>query len=204
MSIGKKLREIRNARGLTQHELAQKANISRSYLGDIEGDRYNPSVDTLRDLADALSVHLSVFFNEVSDVQMPSMALRVPVLGRVPAGIPIEAIEEVLDWEEIPAEWSKGNREFFALKLQGDSMMPKYLDSDVIIVERTETAETGQDVVIVINGHDATFKRVIVNDSGIILQPLNPTYEPCFFSKEDVQNIPVRIIGICREIRRKP
>lgn len=204
MSIGKKVKEIRNQHGLTQYELARKANISRSYLGDIEGGRYNPSVETLRCIAEALSQPLSAFFDGATPQPASSRAVRVPVLGRVPAGIALEAIEDVLDWEEIPIEWTKGNRQFFALKLRGDSMMPKYLDDDVIIVERTDTAENGQDAVIIINGHDATFKRVLVNENGIILMPINTAYQPHFFSKSDVQRLPVTIMGVCREIRRKP
>lgn len=204
MSIGKKIKEFRNLRGLTQSELSERANISRSYLGDIEGDRYNPSVETLKCIADALSIHVSELFDGTLLQCGAPRAVRVPLLGRVPAGIPIEAIENVLDWEEIPTEWTKGNRQFFALKLQGDSMSPKYLDRDVIIVEKSESAESGQDVVVIINGHDATFKRVVFSESGVILQPLNPNYQPSFFSREDVERMPVKIIGICREIRRKP
>ena len=55
------------------------------------------------------------------------------MLGHIPAGIPVEAIEDVLDYEEAPLDWTTGGREYFALKIKGDSMSPNYIDGDTVI-----------------------------------------------------------------------
>ena len=127
---------------------------------------------------------------------------RIPVLGKIPAGIPIEMIEEVIDYEEISGEMLKGDREYFGLKVSGDSMTPKYLDGDVLKVQKTDDCESGQDCIVMVNGDDGTFKRVIKNKDGIILQPLNPNYEIKFYSNDDIEKLPIKILGVVKEIRR--
>ncbi len=127
---------------------------------------------------------------------------RIPVLGKIPAGIPIEMIEEVIDYEEISEEMLKGDKEYFGLKVSGDSMTPKYLDGDVLIVQKTNDCESGQDCIVMVNGDDGTFKRVIKNKDGIILQPLNPNYEIKFYSNDEIEKLPIKILGVVKEIRR--
>lgn len=127
---------------------------------------------------------------------------RIPVLGKIPAGIPIEMIEEVIDYEEISEEMLKGDREYFGLKVSGDSMNPKYLDGDVLIVQKADDCESGQDCIVMVNGDDGTFKRVIKNKDGIILQPLNPNYEIKFYSNDEIEKLPIKILGVVKEIRR--
>lgn len=127
---------------------------------------------------------------------------RIPVLGKIPAGIPIEMIEEVIDYEEISEEMLKGDREYFGLKVSGDSMTPKYLDGDVLIVQKADDCESGQDCIVMVNGDDGTFKRVIKNKDGIILQPLNPNYEIKFYSNDEIEKLPIKILGVVKEIRR--
>lgn len=127
---------------------------------------------------------------------------RIPVLGKIPAGIPIEMIEDVIDYEEISDEMLKGDREYFGLKVSGDSMTPKYLDGDVLIVQKAEDCESGQDCIVMVNGNDGTFKRVIKNKDGIILQPLNPNYEIKFYSNDEIEKLPIKILGVVKEIRR--
>ena len=82
-------------------------------------------------------------------------------------------------------------------------MSPTYLDGDTIILEKVDDCENGQDAVVMVNGSDGTFKRVFKNENGIILQPLNPEYQPLVFSNEQIANLPIRVIGVAKEIRRK-
>lgn len=111
-------------------------------------------------------------------------------------------IEDVIDYEDISEEMLKGDREYFGLKVSGDSMMPKYLDGDVLIVQKTNDCESGQDCIVMVNGDDGTFKRVIKNKDGIILQPLNPNYEIKFYSNDEIEKLPIKILGVVKEIRR--
>ena len=125
------------------------------------------------------------------------------VYGTIPAGVPLECIEDVIDTEEIPVDMLKGGKEYFALKIKGDSMEPDYLDGDIIILQRKEDCENGEDCCVMVNGSEGTFKRVFKTENGIVLQPLNNKYQPMIFSNEQILNLPVRILGVFEELRRR-
>lgn len=128
--------------------------------------------------------------------------VTINVLGRVAAGIPIDAIEEVIDTEEISKEMSlKGN--YFGLQIHGDSMEPRIYNGDTVIVRQQNYAENGDIVIALINGHDATCKRLMKYNGGISLLSLNPKYEPMVFTKSDIDTIPIKIIGKVVELRGK-
>lgn len=128
--------------------------------------------------------------------------VRIPVLGKVAAGLPISAVEDVLDWEEIP-ERLANTGEFFGLRIQGNSMEPRIYDGDVVIVKRQSDAETGSIVIAQVNGDEAFCKRLIKEESGIILQSLNQSYQPFFFTNQEVEEKPVVILGRVVELRGK-
>ncbi len=130
--------------------------------------------------------------------------IRIPVLGSIPAGIPLEAIEDILDWEEIPASMCTGGKEYFALEVRGDSMWPDYLPGDIIIVRKSPVCNSGDVCVVYVNGYDATLKQVSLGkDGSISIIPRNQSYPPRTFSREEVMNLPVSIAGVVVELRRK-
>lgn len=106
---------------------------------------------------------------------------QIPVYGRVAAGIPIEAVENIIDFEEIPNDWSG---EYGCLVIKGDSMAPRILDGDRVIVRRQDDAESGDIVIALVGGNDGVCKRLIKYEGGIALQSFNPAYEPMLFSEE--------------------
>ncbi len=136
------------------------------------------------------------------NITIKNKSIRIPVLGSIPAGIPIELIEDIIDYEDISEDMLKGGKEYFALKVKGNSMEPKYLNGDTIIVLKQNDCESGQDCIVMVNGDDGTFKRVFKSDNGITLQPLNNEYMPVFYSNKEVISKPVRILGVVKEIRR--
>ena len=97
----------------------------------------------------------------------------------------------------------KGGKEYFGLKVKGNSMEPEYLDGDTLLILKQDDCENGDDAIVMVNGNDGTFKRVFKNENGIILQPLNSSYSPMVYSNEDIEKLPVKILGIVEEIRRK-
>lgn len=201
-SIGERIKEARKSAGLTQLELAKKTELSRSYIGDIEKDRYNPSVSTLQLIATATNTPLEDLLPSTKTVSPAGRGVRIPVLGRVVAGIPIEAVEEILDYEEITPELA-ATGEFFALQVKGDSMLPKLEESDVVIVKKQEDVETGDIAIVLVNGDEATIKQVKKVNGGIMLYGFNPdVYEPHFYSNQQIQELPVRILGKVIESRR--
>ena len=105
-------------------------------------------------------------------------------------------------YEELDSKMFTGDKEYFGVRVSGDSMYPEYRDKDILIVQKTSDCESGQDCIVMINGNDGTFKRVKKTEEGIILQPLNPNYEIKFYSNKEIEELPIKIIGIVKEIRR--
>ncbi len=204
----KKAMEMKN---IKQVDLVEKTGLDKTLINKYLAGITNARQQKLTKLADALGV------NEVwlmgYDVPMQrdltigtslaSKSAVVFVYGSIPAGIPMECIEDIIDTEEIPVDMLKGGKQYFGLKVKGNSMEPEYLDGDTLILEKADDCESGDDCVVMVNGNDGTFKRVIKNKDGIILQPLNAEYIPFVFTNEQIESLPVRVIGIVVEIRRK-
>ena len=147
-------------------------------------------------------------FDNAELTSLSTDIVQIPLLGKIPAGIPLEIIEDkyAVDTIDIPKEWLKGNHKYFALKIEGDSMEPDYLDKDIIIFKQANDCTSGQDCCIRINGFDATFKRVRKQDNGIMIIPLNENnssgFISTFYSKEDIEKMPIEILGVVKQIRR--
>lgn len=201
-SIGERIKDARKSAGLTQLELAKKTELSRSYIGDIEKDRYNPSVSTLQLIATATNTPLEDLLPSTKTVSPTGRGVRIPVLGRVVAGIPIEATQEILGYEEITPDLAKTG-EFFALQVKGDSMLPKLEEGDIVIVKCQEDVETGDIAIVLVNGDEATIKQVKKVDGGIMLYGFNSdVYSPHFYSNQQIEALPVQILGKVIESRR--
>ena len=180
------IKELRVSAGLTQDELAQKLGISPQTVWGWENGKFSPKGKRLRSVAEFFGV-------SEDDIRSARTKSRVPVLGVVPAGTPIEAIEDIVGYEDVPGEW---NGEYFGLKVRGDSMMPKYLDGDTIIVKVQPTCDSGQDCVVQVNGFDATLKKVVIEKDHYTLVPYNDAYEPMTFPV-------IKILGVVVELRRR-
>ncbi|MCL2188478.1 MAG: XRE family transcriptional regulator [Defluviitaleaceae bacterium] len=198
-----KIKMLRNKLGLSQLNLAEKLNISNSTLSYWERGVHEPDQKSLRIMSNLFQVSVGQLLG-IEDVEASSGCIRIPVLGHIPAGVPIEAVEEIIDYEEVPLEWGRGGREYFALQIKGNNMYPKYLEGDIVIFIKSEDCNSGDECAVIINGDDATFKKVNKNLNGIVLQPLNTElYEASFYTNEEIHELPVRVIGIAEEIRRK-
>lgn len=126
----------------------------------------------------------------------------IPVLGNVAAGIPLEAIEDIVDYEEIDRAMA-AEGDHFGLRIKGSSMEPRMREGDVVIVRKQTHANTGDTVVVIVNGQDATVKRLKKEPDGITLLPNNPAYDPMYFSCAEVERLPVTILGRVVELRAK-
>lgn len=177
--------------------IAETLNVSEGWLMgyDVDMDR-----DWLPDNEEDLS---NMKIDNARYIETTTKTIKIPVLGKVPAGIPIEAIEDILGYEEIPASMLNGGENYFALKVDGDSMFPDYRTGDIIIIKQQPDCNSGDDCIVMVNGDDATFKRVIKQEKSLILKPLNNEYEPFVFNEYEIMTKPVRIIGVAIEVRRK-
>ena len=204
-----KLKELRNRRNLTQEELAENLGINQQQIARYENGLRYFKQEFLFTLASYFNVSINEFFppttfDNGSTVDIED-SISIPVFGIIKAGIPIESQSDIIDYVEIPRSWAKGGKKFYGLKISGDSMENRYFENDIVIFEQNKDTNlyNGKDVAVMINGTEATFKKITVNDNGIILQPYNPKYDIMIFSKEDVINLPIKVVGIAIEKRTK-
>lgn len=199
-------------------ELVKNSSIEVSKLAEMLGIKSKstiyrymnaemaPKLTTVKYASEIFNVNPLWLMGYDVDKHIPktnSNSAIVFIYGSIPAGVPMECIEDIIDTEEIPADMLKGGKQYFGLKVKGNSMYPEYIDGDIIILEKIEDCESGQDCVVMVNGNSGTFKRVFKNENGIILQPLNSEYQPMIYTNEQIESLPVKVIGKAVELRRK-
>ena len=214
LDLYKKIRARREELNMSQDELAKKLGYkSRSSINKIEKGENDIPQSKIVAFARALDTSPETLMGWGKHANSPAtpapiaptrrQGIRIPVLGRVVAGIPIEAITDIFDYEEIDPDLAKTG-DFFALHVQGSSMEPKLYDGDVVIVRRQPTVESGETAIVLVNGNDATVKQVKEVDAGIMLIGHNTAvYEPHFYSQQEISDLPVQILGKVVELRRK-
>lgn len=207
LALYENIKKLREEQEMSQDTLAKLTGYTnRSSITKIEKGLVDLPQSKIELFAKALgttSRELVGWQNSSNTENKPKRrGITINVLGRVAAGIPIEAVEEIIDTEEIPEELAATGT-FFGLKIKGDSMIPNICDGDVVIVRQQDDADSGDIVIATINGTDATCKRLRKYREGIELIANNPSYSPLEFSNEDVFEKPVRIIGKVVELRRK-
>ena len=191
------LKLLRNQKHLSQAQLAKEIGVSSSTIAMWEsGEREPKNYETLEIIADFFNVNMELL---LTGTIAPT---RIPVLGKVVAGIPLDAIEDIIDYEEIPLSMAKSG-EFFALQIKGDSMEPRIKEGDVVIVRKQPDVESGEVAIVLVNGDEATIKKVQKFNGGINLVPSNPAYEVKTYSNDDIESLPVSIIGKVVELRAK-
>ena len=203
---GKRLKMLREEKGLTQKDLAEKLSLTPKAISFYELGSREPSGDALIHMAHILGTTTDYLLGNSTTKeadQKVGRGVRIPVLGRVVAGIPIEAVQEILDYEEITPELAASG-EFFALKIRGHSMEPRMMEGDVVIVRRQDDVDSGDVAIVLVNGDEATVKRVKKQPEGITLIATNTSvYEPHFYSNKEIADLPVRILGRVVELRGK-
>lgn len=193
------IKTLRNEKGLTQAKLAKLCNVHQTAVSQWEKGRTAPDKESLKILSEIFGVSVDTIMgieNASSD------KIVIPVLGYVRAGIPIEAVEEILDYEEISPKMA-ATGDFFALKVRGNSMEPRICEGDVVIVRKQNDVDSGDIAVVLVNSMDATVKKVIKKGTSISLVPFNPNYDVMIYTPEEVSRLPVNIIGKVVELRGK-
>lgn len=208
--VGEKIKYFRIKKGITQQELGEYLNTTSQTISRYESGILEANQNILFRLADFFGICINEFFPPLSfdnatSIDINSNIIKIPVYGTIKAGIPIESQNDIIDFVDIPMDWTSGGKKFFGIKLSGDSMFPKYQDGDTVIFEQNDDIEAykNKDVAVMINHTESTFKKILVNDQGIILQPYNTAYDIMMFSKEQVEQLPIKVVGIAREKRTK-
>ena len=225
MTLLERIEELCKEKGISRRRMEEESGLSIGTTSRWKNE-FKPSQKSLKRVSDYFNVSIAYItgeseFRTEQDAVMGRWSaqyekdarnelgkieagIRIPVLGEVPCGIPLEAIEliDVDDWEEISEKLARTGK-FFGLKSKGDSMSPRIQEGDVLIVRQQPDAESGDVVIAKINGSNACCKKLLKTDDGIVLQSFNPMYEPMFFSNEDIEKKPVLIIGKVIENRQK-
>lgn len=197
------LKNLRTRKGVYQKDVAAFLDIDRTTYVKWENGNTEPNQDALIKLAEYFNVSVDYLLgNSPKETTEKKKGIKIPVLGRVQAGIPVDAIEEIIDYEEITEEMA-AQGDYFGLVIRGQSMMPRMLEGDVIIVRKQSDVDSGDIAVVLVNGNDATVKKIRKTESGIELVPLNPSFDIIYYTNEEIETLPVAIIGKVVELRGK-
>lgn len=196
------LKYFRMREHLSQYELAAKLGVSPSTISMYEAGKREPDFEIEEKIADFFNTDLNTLRGRDSEHKISKKGITINVLDRIAADIPIEAVKNIIDTEEISEELARTG-EFFGLQIRGDSMEPRMYEGDVVIVRQQDDAESGDIVIALVNGNDAICKRLNKYAAGIALTSLNTKYDPILFSNDEISFKSVKIIGKVVELRGK-
>lgn len=196
-SFGDAIKLIRERNKLSMEELGNILNITKTGIFYWESGRSIPSVEML----DLICSKFNVDYNFLFGNRIMKQRHIIPILGKVPCGDPLDAVEDIVGNIEIESDLDP--KLLFGLIAKGDSMYPEIKDRDTLVVRYSPSIVSGEIAVVKVNSEEATCKKVIVTSDGITLLPLNTSYEPIHYSKREIETLPVTIVGKVIEIRRK-
>ena len=196
--IAKNLKKYASA--ITQGQLSEMTGIPASTISGYFAERSTPNAGQVQKIADALGVNKADI--DPRFINPARHGVKIPVLGHVVAGYPIEAVENVIGEEEISEEMARSG-DYFALIVNGQSMTPTLNDGDTVIIQKTPIAHSGQIAVVLVNGDEATLKEIKLEEDGLWLIGHNSSvYPPKFYTAHEVEMLPVTICGVLVELRR--
>lgn len=190
----------------TTYSLAEKLGMTPATISRYANGIMAPKLPTVYSIADIFKINplWLMGYDDVgkNDANNSTKSVKIPVLGIVQAGLPIGAVENIIDYEEITEEMARQG-EFFGLKIRGDSMEPKFSEGDVVIVRKQSDVDSGTIAIVMVNGDEATVKKIQKFDGGINLVPSNGSYDIKTYTNEMIEKLPVRILGKVVELRAK-
>ena len=198
-----RLKTLLSEHEMTQNQLSKILGVSESTVGKWILEKSLPRMGIIQKLSEHFNVPKSYFLEKQDS---PSKAItkgvRIPILGRVVAGVPLEAITDIEGYEEItPKMASLG--EYFALRIKGHSMKPRIEDGEIVICKQQSDVESGDIAIVLVNGNEATCKQIKKSPEGITLIGFNPViYPPHFYSNREIETLPITVIGRVVESRK--
>lgn len=211
--LGEYLKQCRKLKGYSTYEVNKLCDISPSYLSLVENGKRKPSAIILKTLAPIYGLnyidlyekagYIGLIEDEEKNILKKIGAIplsdiettKIPILGVVKAGYDYLAEENIIDY--IAFKVNGADKEnYYALNVVGDSMEPLFDDGDTIIVHKQDDFDNGDNCVVLINGNEATIKKVYKGTTGIKLEAVNPYYPPRVFTEEEIKELPVKVIGV--------
>lgn len=212
--VGARLKYARELRDVSLEKAGEAVGVHKSTI--LRWERGNtekfkiPVLETLANLYSVNSAWLMGYdvpmegnSQSINKDVMGEQVVSIPVLGTVKAGYDYLAQENWIGSVDVETCLVGDGKEYFALKVKGDSMSPVLIEDDIVIVKKQDDFENGDIVVAIINGDEATIKKGKKSEAGILLQPLNNTYEPLIFTNEEIKDIPVLVVGVVKQLKRE-
>lgn len=228
MLLGDIIKQYREEHQMSLQDFANLIGTSRSYIHMLEKNvnpstnkPINPSIETLKLLANAMNMDLDFLLKQLDSEQqiylneeeykkqfektdiLGNPVAPVPLLGSVKAGYNYLAQENWIGTIDVETSLVGDGKDYFALKVKGDSMAPVFIEGDIVIIKKQNDCENNEFAVVIINGDEGTLKKIKKTDSGIILQPLNPAYGLVMYTKEEMEAIPIIIVGVVKQLKRE-
>lgn len=209
-TFSNRLNTAMRIRNIKPIELSEKTGIDKSKISSYMSGRYKAKQDGVYLLAQALSVNeawlmgLDVpmertpdyLLKKIGAIPLSEIAItKIPILGTVKAGYDYLAQENIIDYITFNVDGTDIEN-YYALNVVGDSMTPLFDDGDTIVVHKQDDFKNGDNCVVLINGNEATIKKVYKGTNGIELKAVNPYYPPRIFTKEEINKLPVKVIGV--------
>lgn len=198
-----RIKELRLKHGYTQKQMADYLIVDKSRISKWENDITYPSHDLIEKLANLFNVSVDYLlgYSENSNRDtLPTATVKIPLLGNIAAGQPIEAIENVEDYVYISEDMSRHGT-YFALKVKGNSMEPRIYENDIAIIRHQGSVNSGEIAAVKVNGDDVTLKKVEYVKDGVKLIGLNPSFTPLFYTTAECVQKPLTILGKLVEVR---
>jgi len=199
MTFGDKLKALRLTKGLSQEELASLLGTSKQVISRYENHQRDPKVTTVGEFAKKLNVPLSLLLDDTdASADFPAELVpyrpthRIPILGRVSAGLPIYVEEHIEGYTYTDLN---GGAEYFALRVEGDSMDALHiLPGCLVIVRRQDIVENNEIAIVMVNDEDATIKRYTRKENTVVLTPqsTNAAHKTQVYNLKDTK---IRICG---------
>lgn len=207
--MARNIRYYMNILNVSRNDMCDALGVKYTTLTDwIKGKSY-PRIDKIELMANYFGVSKSDLVEDKSaqsvaedSTEYKTKMVKIPIVGTVAAGVPISAIEDIQGYEEIPEQLAHTG-EFYALRIKGDSMSPDIRNGDVVIVRVQPVADNNDIVIASVNGDEATCKRLKRYETELCLVPINPDYETMRFTPQEVNTLPVSVLGKVIELRRK-
>jgi len=178
------IKELRLKNKISQKQLADLCCVHQTAVSQWENGRTVPDRNSLQLLSKVFGVSVEVLLG----IEKPADKNRIPGFERISA----DAAEEKL-----------GGVDYFALTINDGSMAPTLILDDTVIISRRSEVRSGDIAAVVIGPSDVSVKRVIKKVTSLMLVPENPVFEPMLFSEDEIENLPVTVLGKVTELRRK-
>jgi hypothetical protein len=179
--FAKNLKHYMEINNKTRYDVCKDLNLAYTTFAEWYNGKIYPRIDKIEMLANYFNIKKSDLIEDKTKTDiLGNPVAPVPLLGSVKAGYNYLAQENWIGTVDVEKSLVGDGKDYFALKVKGDSMAPVFIENDIVIIKRQSDCENNEYAVVIINGDEGTLKKIKKTDNGIILQPLNPAYRTCY------------------------